>query len=192
MFLLHVHVWHVPWCKQILGEGFYKKKPSSCLASDFSSIQWNLSWKTAAMGDHLSGQTTHFRQKDLHFNTTEPVTRDHLSWQTTFLWPMEWCFKTGCTVLLPAHYLPETGNITCTWKFFQKESIWVHVVHTVDHPYLLTIHKLVNAITGIGIQLWWRMGLLYLVLQSFESDSEDARFTNHGLLIFLAIILHFI
>ncbi len=65
-------------------------------------IQWNLSWETIFMRDHLSWQATHFRQ-DLHFNnfniTEKPVTRDHLSWQTTFLWPMGWSFKTGSTVL---------------------------------------------------------------------------------------------
>ncbi len=33
-----------------------------------------------------------------HVNITEPVTRDHLSWETTFLWPIRWSFKTGSTV----------------------------------------------------------------------------------------------
>ncbi len=47
-------------------------------------IQWNLSWETTATRDHLSWQTTHFWQKDLHSNTTEPVIRHYLSWQTTF------------------------------------------------------------------------------------------------------------
>ncbi len=56
-------------------------------------LQWNLSWETTALRDHLSWQTRHFWQKDLHFNITEPVTRDHLSWQTTFLWPMGWSFN---------------------------------------------------------------------------------------------------
>ncbi len=32
------------------------------------------------MKDHLSWKTTHFRQKNLHFNVTEPVTRNFLSW----------------------------------------------------------------------------------------------------------------
>ncbi len=48
---------------------------------------------------HERPQITHFSQKDLHFNITEPVTKDHLSWQTTFLWPVEWPFKTGSTVV---------------------------------------------------------------------------------------------
>ena len=60
-------------------------------------IQWNLSRGTTAMRDHLSWQATHIWQ-DLHFNITEPVTRDHLSCHTTFLWPMWWSFKTGSTV----------------------------------------------------------------------------------------------
>ncbi len=37
--------------------------------------------ETTAMRDHLSWQTTHLWQKDLHFKITETVTRDHLSWQ---------------------------------------------------------------------------------------------------------------
>ncbi len=45
-----------------------------------------------------SWQTTHFWQKDLHFNIL-PVTRGHLSWKTTFLWPVGWAFRTDSTVL---------------------------------------------------------------------------------------------
>ncbi len=29
----------------------------------------------------------------------EPVTKDHLSWETIFLWPLGWSFKTGSTVI---------------------------------------------------------------------------------------------
>ncbi len=36
----------------------------------------------------------------LDFNTFEPVTKDHLSWETTFLCPKGWSFKTGSTVSL--------------------------------------------------------------------------------------------
>ncbi len=61
-------------------------------------LQLNLPWETTAMRDHLSWQTTNLCQKDLHFNITEPVTRDHLSSQTTFFWPMGRSFKTGYTV----------------------------------------------------------------------------------------------
>ncbi len=33
------------------------------------------------------------------FNVIEPVTKDHLSWETTFVWPMRWSFKIGSTVI---------------------------------------------------------------------------------------------
>ncbi len=92
--------------------------PRCCCA-----VQWNLSWETTAMRDPLSWQTMHFRQNDLHFNITEPVTRDHLSWQTTFLWPMGWSFKTGSTVLGKKEgkslsvilYKTRAKSNPCTW-----------------------------------------------------------------------------
>ncbi len=34
------------------------------------------------------------------FSVNYPVTKDHLSWETTFLWPVRWSFKTGSTVYL--------------------------------------------------------------------------------------------
>ncbi len=46
-----------------------------------------LSWKTSCL------ETTHLRQKDPYFNITKPLTKDHLSWQTAFLWPMGWYFQ---------------------------------------------------------------------------------------------------
>ncbi len=46
-----------------------------------TSIQWNVFLETTAMIDHLSWKTTHFWQKELHFNWTchqrPPVIRDH-------------------------------------------------------------------------------------------------------------------
>ncbi len=33
-----------------------------------------------------------------NFSVIEPVTKDHLCWERTFLWPMGWSFKTGVTV----------------------------------------------------------------------------------------------
>ncbi len=65
-------------------------------------IQWNLSWETTAMRDHLSWKTTHFWQKDQHFNTTEPVTGDHRSWETTF------CGQLGVF---------SQDRFYCTWLF---------------------------------------------------------------------------
>ena len=43
-------------------------------------------------------KTTYFLQKVPHFNTIEPVTKDPLSWETTFLCPKGWSFKT-CSAL---------------------------------------------------------------------------------------------
>ncbi len=47
-------------------------------------LQWNLSWETTGMGDHLSWKTRYSWQKVLHFNVQmlhviEPVTKDNLS-----------------------------------------------------------------------------------------------------------------
>ena len=96
-------------------------------------IQWNLSWESTAMTDYLSQQKMHFWQKDLHFNITEPVIRDHLSWQTIFLWPMVWSFKTGSTVQWGTCLeRPLKGETTFRHIFmangvvFQKTSSTVH------------------------------------------------------------------
>ncbi len=61
-------------------------------------IQWNLSWETTAMRNHLSWNTISFWQKALHFSVNEPVTKDHLSSEPIFLWPMGWSFMAGFTV----------------------------------------------------------------------------------------------
>ena len=50
------------------------------------------------MRDHLFWRTTSFWQKVLHSSVYEPVTKDHLSWETIFLWSMGWSFKTGSIV----------------------------------------------------------------------------------------------
>ncbi len=87
---------------QVLGHPWLSQAPHTELQSPAvmmdKVLQWNLSWETTAMRDHLSWKTTQIWQKDLHLNITEPVTKAHLSWQTTFLWPMGWSFKTGSTV----------------------------------------------------------------------------------------------
>ena len=58
---LHINMWH------------------EC---DSEHIQWNLSWETTAMTDHLSWKTTQFWQKDFQYNWTcyqkPPVLRDHI------------------------------------------------------------------------------------------------------------------
>ncbi len=44
-----------------------------------------MSWKTTAMTAYLSWKTTHSRQKVLYVCVFEPVPKDHLSWETTFM-----------------------------------------------------------------------------------------------------------
>ncbi len=44
------------------------------------AVQRNLSKETTAMRDHC---LRYSRQKALHFNITEPVIKDYLSWETT-------------------------------------------------------------------------------------------------------------
>ncbi len=103
--LCRTNLWPADWQKYLIPWNWYPAnvllRPSQVNSKQFSlfistsfywtlamlpwyHIQWNLSWETNDMRDHLSWQITHFLQKDLHFNITEPVTRDHLSWQATF------------------------------------------------------------------------------------------------------------
>ncbi len=63
-------------------------------------IQWNLSWGTTALRDHLSWKTTIFWQIDIQFNITEPVSRNHLSWDTICLKWKEWSFMIVFTVYI--------------------------------------------------------------------------------------------
>ncbi len=94
----------------------------------FVLIQWNLSWNTTAMRDHLSWRTTYSWQKVLHFNAIEPVSEDHLSWETIFLWPMRQSFKTGSTVhpiflvWRISLFSPATGiyNLHVQWSLYFK------------------------------------------------------------------------
>ncbi len=65
----------------------------------WNCTEWNQSWETTAVRDHLSCKTRYSWQKVPHFGVIDPVTKDHLSWETTFLCPMgHWSFKTGSTV----------------------------------------------------------------------------------------------
>ncbi len=82
-----------------LWQGYQHGRSSLVNAGDSQiHIQWNLSWETTAMRDPLSWRTTSFGQKVLHSSVYEPVTKDHLSWETIFLWSMGWSFKTGSIV----------------------------------------------------------------------------------------------
>ncbi len=99
--LLNTRNYQVP-DKATVGPGikFYiqvKHQSPVCLIA-----QWRWSSETTAMSmmrDHLSGRAISSGQKVLHLSLNEPVTKDHLSWETIFLWPMGWSFKTGSTVL---------------------------------------------------------------------------------------------
>ncbi len=55
------------------------------------------------MTDYLSWRATYSWQKALHFNEISPVTKGYLSWETILLWPMEWSFRTGSTVICNIH-----------------------------------------------------------------------------------------
>ena len=58
-----------------------------------------LPWETNCLeGPHFLGRRSNIlMQMNLSPETT--VTRDHLSWETTFLWPIRQSFKTGSTVV---------------------------------------------------------------------------------------------
>ena len=43
---------------------------------------------------------TRYSWQVLYFNVIIPVTKDHLSWETIFEWPMRWAFRTGSTVVI--------------------------------------------------------------------------------------------
>ncbi len=79
------------------------------------TVQWNLSWATTAMRDHLSW---YFLQKVVYLNVIEPVTRDHLSWET-FLQQMGWSSKTGSTV----SWLCCTMHMHITFKTLESSYI---------------------------------------------------------------------
>ncbi len=52
-------------------------------------VQWNLCYNITVMRDHLSNKTT-LVGTDLHFYIFVHPIKDHLSYKTTFCWPMEW------------------------------------------------------------------------------------------------------
>ena len=65
------------------------------------------------------------------------VTRDHLSWQTTFLWTMGWSFNTGSTVL-PGTFSPEKYlNYAFNFAVFLVEC---------THPVQLFVHRAGNVL----------------------------------------------
>ncbi len=48
---------------------------------------------------HARPVSKEFLAKVTHFNANESITKNHLSWETIFLWLMGWSFKTISTVL---------------------------------------------------------------------------------------------
>ncbi len=80
-------------------------------------VQWNLSWETTAMRDYLSWQTTHFWQKNLHFNIIEPVLTGHIFvangvvFQDRFYCSRFACGPDSCSVLF---LTTVTGYCYCT------------------------------------------------------------------------------
>ncbi len=66
------------------------------LRSALLELWWNLSLEKPCM--HCCERPHVFKvqiswQKILHFNTIEPVTKVHLSWETTFVWPIGVVFR---------------------------------------------------------------------------------------------------
>ncbi len=92
-----------------------------------SQVQWNLSWETTGMRDHLSWWTTYYWQKVPFFSAIEPVTKDHLSWDTIYLWPMGWRFY--CIIpSTPSRNISEILSATYARK--QLVSYIMYVAHT--------------------------------------------------------------
>ena len=60
--------------------------------------------------------------KVLHFSVTEPhaVTKGHMSWKSTFLWPMGWSFKTGSTI---SKYLQDYYQQICTYNDYYQQIV---------------------------------------------------------------------
>ncbi len=77
----------------------------------------NLSWEATTMEDHLSWKTTYSWQKVPHFNANEPVTKDHLHWETIFLCLMQSSFETGSTAVhsMSAIYNTDLQTLRCAY-----------------------------------------------------------------------------
>ena len=81
-----------------LGKGFavtacHQRQPVLRDCSTVKPVLRPLPWETNC----LEGPPALCR-KSYIFSVNEPVTKDHLSWETTFLWPMRWYFKTVSTI----------------------------------------------------------------------------------------------
>ena len=89
-------------------------------SSTRAQIQWNLSWETTAMRDHLSWKTTHFFAEGptLQYNWTchqrPHVLRDNI------LLLKGWSFKTGSTVLLLSSSKISCYPLVCHFNYHRK------------------------------------------------------------------------
>ena len=75
------------------------------------------------MRDHLPWKIRYPRQKIQHFNITEPVTKDHLSWETTFLWPVWLSMEISYTIFMLAItilYRQASSTYHCLHELFTK------------------------------------------------------------------------
>ncbi len=85
-----------------------------------------LPWKTTC----LEGPPILRRTWSYIFSVNEPVTKDHLSWETTYLWPMGWSFK---QVLL---YFYMCVNV---WVYFQVRTNKTYTVTSGWSCYPVTV-----------------------------------------------------
>ncbi len=86
------------------------------LFSDIA-VQWNLSWQTTCLErPQIFGRRTYIQYNWFCHH------RDHLSSQTTFLWPMGWSIKTGSTapLFLVTHILIQFSRwyVTVQWTLY--------------------------------------------------------------------------
>ncbi len=125
--------------------------PSFCMIQGLCEL---LLWYTvkAVLRDHCHEttfllKTTHFEQKDLPFNITEPVTRDHLSSETTFLCPMGglsrqvllYCL---CSVNGPGRHIHVPGVFLKTLKLVTTNTAQKPKTKTPTHVLITLVCKL--------------------------------------------------
>ena len=142
-------------------------------------IQWNLSWETTAMRNHPFWATTHFQGPT--FKMTEPVTRDHLSWKTTFLWPAGWSFKTGTTAYYLGlgerllHVVKEASEILFTVQHHQEYTeIPTNIVNVVE--------KILTKVISHSLCIfcfYFPIDMKHAITDSNNSMSETWPFRSH-------------
>ncbi len=98
-----------------------------------------LSWKVTAMRSHLSQKTWYSWEKVLHFNATEPVTKDHVSREATFVCPLGWSFKTGSTVavICALPVLKNKSNWLQPSLSYRQQETWSVYFSNIKGPVIL-------------------------------------------------------